>query len=96
MKSRLPPHRLYPLSPSWIPYQLANDAIVTISIYNIKGQLVRTLRLGNKKAGTYITKSGAAYWDGKDATGEAVSSGIYFYQIKAGEFSATRKMLMVK
>lgn len=86
-----------PFNPeSWIPYQLANDAVVTISIYNVKGQLVRTLNLGTQKAGIYMTKNKAAHWDGKDAVGEAVSSGVYFYHLKAGDFFATRKMVILK
>ena len=86
-----------PFNPeTWIPHQLAKDATVTISIYNQKGQLIRTLYLGNRKAGIYMTKDKAAYWDGKNAIGETVSSGVYFYQLKADGFSATRKMAIVK
>lgn len=92
-------HQNYPnpFNPeTWLPYQLAKDAVVTINIYNVKGQLIRTLHLGNQKAGTYMTRNKAAHWDGKDAVGEAVSSGIYFYQLQAGEFFATRKMVIMK
>ena len=86
-----------PFNPeTWLPYQLAKDAAVTINIYNVKGQLVRMLALGNQKAGTYMTRNKAAHWDGKDAVGEAVSSGVYFYHLKAGDFFATRKMVIVK
>ncbi len=92
-------HQNYPnpFNPeTWLPYQLAKDAVVTINIYNIKGQLIRTLTLGNQKAGTYMTRNKAAHWDGKDAVGEAVSSGVYFYHLKAGDFFATRKMVILK
>ena len=92
-------HQNYPnpFNPeTWLPYQLAKDAVVTINIYNIKGQLIRTLTLGNQKAGTYMTRNKAAHWDGKNETGESVSNGVYFYQLKAGDFVATRKMVIVK
>ena len=79
-----------------IPFKLAQEAPVTISIYNAKGQLLRTLHIGNKGAGIYVTKDKAAYWDGMDTLGEKVGSGIYFYTLQAGDFSATRKMLIVK
>ena len=86
-----------PFNPdTWLPYHLAQDALVTINIYNVKGQLVRTLNLGNKNASVYATKSKAAYWDGKDSFGEKVSSGVYFYTLQAGEFRATRKMVIMK
>lgn len=81
---------------TWIPYQLAEDVNVIIRIYNISGRLVRTLNLGHKHAGFYTTKDKAAYWNGRNEVGEQVASGIYFYTIQAGEFTATRKMLMLK
>jgi len=77
-----------PFNPeTWLPYRLAQEAPVTIHIYNIKGQLIRSLHLSNQKAGTYTTKERAAYWDGKNATGQAVSSGVYFYQLQIEDFS---------
>jgi photosystem II stability/assembly factor-like uncharacterized protein len=79
-----------------IPYQLAEDADIVIRIHNIKGQLVRLLNLGTKEAGIYINKAKAAYWDGRDNFGQPVSSGVYFYTIKAGNFTATRKMVLTK
>jgi len=86
-----------PFNPeTWLPYQLATDTPVTISIYNTKGQLIRTLNLGNQKAGIYITKDRAAYWNGKDNAGEKVASGLYFYTLQAGNFTATRKMIILK
>jgi len=80
----------------WIPYQLANDACVTIKIYDVSGKLVRTLDLGYKPAGFYTDKDKSAYWDGRNEIGEKVSSGIYFYTIQAGDFTATRKMVIQK
>ena len=86
-----------PFNPeTWIPYQLAQDSDVTISIYNQKGQLVRLINLGTKPAGVDFTKSRVAYWDGKNDWGEKVASGLYFYRLKAGDFSAVRKMLIMK
>jgi len=86
-----------PFNPeTWIPYQLAQTAEVTISIYNTKGQLIRTLNLGVKPAGMYVTQDKAAYWDGMDKNGEEVASGLYFYTLKVGSFQATRKMLVIK
>jgi len=86
-----------PFNPeTWIPYQLAQTAEVTISIYNTKGQLIRTLNLGVKPVGMYVTQDRAAYWDGMDKNGEGVASGLYFYTLKSGSFQATRKMLVIK
>ncbi len=86
-----------PFNPeTWIPYQLSQDANVTIQIYNISGHSVRTLNLGHKSIGSYMTASTAAYWDGKNSTGETVSSGIYFYTLKTKDFSATRRMIILK
>ncbi|MBI1928097.1 M6 family metalloprotease domain-containing protein [Candidatus Poribacteria bacterium] len=86
-----------PFNPeTWLPYQLADDAPVTLKIYSLNGRLVRTLALGVQKAGVYVTRDKAAYWDGRDDAGERVSSGVYFYTLRAGEFVATRKMLVVK
>ena len=86
-----------PFNPeTWIPYQLAKPAEVTLHIYSVKGELVRTLALGHQPAGMYHTKSHAAYWDGRNLEGEPVASGIYFYTLSAGDFTATRKMLIRK
>ncbi len=86
-----------PFNPeTWIPYQLAKDAEVTLHIYAVNGTLVRTLFLGHQAAGIYQTHSRAAYWDGKNEFGEKVVSGVYFYTLTAGDFTATRKMLILK
>jgi len=96
-KTMLLPNYPNPFNPdTWIPYQLAQDASVAIKIYNLKGQLVRTLYLGSQRTGCYFTKSRAAYWDGKDSFDQKVSSGVYFYTLQAGVFKATRKMLILK
>ncbi len=86
-----------PFNPeTWIPYQLATEADVTITIYNSVGQLVRTLELGSQPPGLYLTQEKAAYWDGRSDTGEWVSSGTYFYHLQAGGYSAAKKMIILK
>ena len=86
-----------PFNPeTWIPYELASDANASIAIYNPIGQLVRTLDLGFQKRGHYVSREKAAYWDGRNAMGERVASGVYFYLLKAGRFVATRKMVILK
>ena len=86
-----------PFNPeTWIPYQLSEPADVRIRIYAASGVLVRTLVLGYQPAGIYEYRSRAAYWDGKNAMGESVASGVYFYTFTAGDFTATRKMLIMK
>ena len=86
-----------PFNPeTWIPYQLEKSAEVTISIYSADGVLIRTLPLGYQPAGIYRSRDRAAYWDGTNEVGESVASGVYFYTLSAGEFKATRKMLVVK
>ena len=86
-----------PFNPeTWIPYQLSESAEVTLRIYAMSGVLVRTLDLGHQPEGLYHQRSRAAYWDGKNAMGESVASGVYFYTLTAGDFTATRKMLIMK
>ena len=86
-----------PFNPeTWIPYQLAKPAEVTLTIYATNGAIVRTLELGHQPAGFYESRSRAAYWDGKNNLGESVASGVYFYTLTAGDFNATRKMLIRK
>ena len=86
-----------PFNPeTWIPYQLSEDSAVSISIYDTTGQLVRTLSLGFQTAGFYNSRERAAYWDGHNALGERVASGIYFYQLTTPEFQQTRRLVIVK
>ena len=86
-----------PFNPeTWIPYQLAVPAKVGLTIYAANGTVVRTLTLGHQPAGVYQNRSRAAYWDGRNDLGESVASGIYFYTLTAGDFTATRKMLIRK
>ena len=86
-----------PFNPeTWIPYQLSEDTSVSISIYDTTGQLVRTLSLGFQSAGFYNSQGRAAYWDGRNALGERVASGIYFYQLTTPSFQQTRRLVIVK
>ena len=86
-----------PFNPeTWIPYQLAQPAEVTLTIYAVDGTVVRTLVLGHQPVGIYQDKSRAAYWDGRNEVGESVASGVYFYTLTVGDFTATRKMLIRK
>lgn len=86
-----------PFNPeTWIPYQISGEADVVIRIYSVTGQLVKALDLGYKRPGRYMTKATAAHWDGTNEIGERVSSGIYYYSIKAGDFTAVRKMVVME
>ena len=86
-----------PFNPeTWIPYQLAAPAEVTLTIYDMNGGVVRRLELRHQSAGLYQSRSRAAHWDGRNQDGESVASGLYFYTLKAGEFTGTRKMLIRK
>ena len=96
-ETALLPNYPNPFNPeTWIPYHLSKDADVTLTIYAIDGQVVRRLALGHQPAGMYQNRSRAAYWDGRNAFGEPVASGVYFYTLTAGDFIATRKMLIRK
>ncbi|MAG44759.1 hypothetical protein CL633_02615, partial [bacterium] len=86
-----------PFNPeTWIPYELSEPAEVEIRIFNYYGNLVKILYLGKKFSGVYYDKNKSAYWDGKNEIKESVASGIYFYQIKAGKFTAFKKMILLK
>ena len=96
-ETALLPNYPNPFNPeTWIPYQLATPADVSISIYAADGKLVRTLNIGHQQVGSYMSQSQAAYWDGKNENGESVASGVYFYTFTAGKFTTTRKMLILK
>ena len=81
---------------TWIPYQLAKAADVKIYIYATNGRLIKHLDVGHQSAGVYRSRGRAAYWDGRNAFGEPVASGVYFYTFTAGNFMATQKMLIRK
>ena len=86
-----------PFNPeTWIPYQLNQESEVSLSVYSSEGKLVRQIDLGLKPAGNYQRTERAIYWDGRNASGESVSSGVYFYRLQAGDYSQTRKMVILK
>ena len=86
-----------PFNPeTWIPYRLAEDADVSLTIYDVNGTVVRSIDVGHQSAAVYESRSKAIYWDGRNRFGEQVASGIYFYSLSAGDFSATRKMVILK
>ena len=86
-----------PFNPeTWILFELTVDAGVSISIYDVTGRRVRQLDLGYRLAGRYVSVEGSAYWDGQTERGEDVSSGTYFYQLQAGDYTETRKMVILK
>ena len=86
-----------PFNPeTWIPYRLAKDAFVTLTIYDNGGRVVRTLEVGHRTAAVYESRSKAIYWDGRNHIGEQAASGVYFYHLTAGDYSATRRMVIVK
>ncbi len=86
-----------PFNPeTWIPYELATDTHVEITIYNPQGVVIRRLQLGQQSAGYYTDRERAAYWDGRNALGEQVASGLYFYQFETDEMSSMRKMVILK
>ncbi len=86
-----------PFNPeTWIPYQLSQNSPVSVSIYDATGKLIRTLSLGYQSAGYYNSRERAAYWDGHNAIGEPVASGIYFYQLTTPSFQQTRRLVILK
>ncbi len=96
-KTVLLPNYPNPFNPeTWIPYQLANAAEVTLRIHSATGHLVRVLKLGHQPAGIYQNQNRAAYWDGKNERGEPVASGVYFYTLSADDVTATRRMVIRK
>ena len=96
-ETALHPNYPNPFNPeTWIPYQLATPAEVMLTIYDMTGSTVRHLEVGHQPVGLYQSRSRALYWDGRNGRGESVASGLYFYTLRAGEFTATRKMLIRK
>ena len=96
-ETTLLPNYPNPFNPeTWMPYRLAEPADVTLTIYDTKGETVRQLDLGHQPAGYYTDRTKAVYWNGRNATGEQVASGVYFYHLSAGDYSATRRMVILK
>ncbi len=96
-QTALLPNYPNPFNPeTWMPYRLAEDAYVTLTIYDKSGQVIRTFDVGHRVAAYYEDRSKAIHWDGRNEFGEHVASGVYFYHLSAGDYSATRKMLVLK
>ncbi len=97
LHSGLLPNYPNPFNPeTWLPYQLADEQHIVIRIYNAQGDLIRKLIPGKQPAGLYLSKNRATYWDGRNASGERVSSGVYYYSVSATGFRNWRRMLLVK
>ena len=97
MKTQLHANYPNPFNPeTWIPYQLAEDAEITIRIYDTSGKIVRTLFSGYQTSGYYITRSKAAYWDGQNEFGEAVASGVYIYELVTPKSKLTKRLVVLK
>ena len=96
-ETKLLPNYPNPFNPdTWIPYQLSEVSTVTVKIYDVSGHLVRTIDVGLKPVGYYLTPEQAVYWDGHNESGEPVSSGVYFYTLITDDYTQTRRMVIVK
>ena len=96
-ETKLLPNYPNPFNPdTWIPYQLSEPATVTVKIYDVTGSLVRTINVGHKPVGYYLTRERAVYWDGRNENGERISSGVYFYTLTTDHYTETRRMVIVK
>ena len=96
-ETKLLPNYPNPFNPeTWIPFRLAEDAMVVLIIYDMTGAVVRTIEVGHQSTAVYESRDKAIYWNGRNDFGEQVSSGIYFYHLTANDFEATRKMLILK
>ena len=95
--TKLLPNYPNPFNPeTWIPYQLSEESTVTVKIYDVSGSLVRTIEVGHKPVGYYLTRERAVYWDGRNENREPVSSGVYFYTLNTDTYTQTRRMVIVK
>ena len=96
-ETKILPNYPNPFNPdTWIPYQLSEGSTVTVKIYDVTGSLVRTIQVGHKPVGYYLTRERAVYWDGRNEKGESVSSGVYFYTLTTDDYTETRRMVIVK
>jgi len=86
-----------PFNPeTWIPFDLAESASVAVNIYDARGRVVRALDLGHLSPGRYRNRERAAHWDGRDSAGSPMASGVYIYEISAGAYRESRRMVVLK
>ena len=96
-ETKLFPNYPNPFNPeTWIPYQISEGSTVTVKIYDVGGHLVKTIEVGYKPGGYYLTRERAVYWDGRNQKREPVSSGVYFYTLNTDTYTQTRRMVIVK
>ena len=96
-ETKLLPNYPNPFNPdTWIPYQLSEGSTVTVKIYDVTGNLVRTIEVGYTPVGYYLTRERAVYWDGRNEIGESVSSSVYYYTLNTDIYTQTRRMVIVK
>ena len=96
-QTQILPNYPNPFNPeTWIPFELSRGSAVSVTIYNVVGTAVRSISMGYLKAGRYVSRSRAIYWDGKADSGERVASGTYFYTLKADTSTFTQKMIILK
>lgn len=86
-----------PVNPeTWIPFELDRESEVSVQIYTLAGDLIKTINLGHLAPGDYTSRGKAAYWNGTGETGREAASGVYFYQLKTGSTGLTRRMVISK
>ena len=97
MVTKLLPNYPNPFNPeTWIPFQISDASTVKLSIFDVTGHQIRRIETGYRQAGIYRNQSDAIYWDGRNKIGEPATSGVYFYTLQTDNFSATRKMIVLK
>jgi len=95
--ARLLPNYPNPFNPeTWIPFELHEGSTVVVRIHNMQGEAVRRLDLGYRDAEYHHARGAAAYWNGRNEFGEKVANGVYFYELIAGSYHASRRMVIRK
>jgi hypothetical protein len=86
-----------PFNPeTWIPFELKEGSDVTVTVFDVSGNVVRRLDLGYREPGYYTSREEAAYWDGRNELGERVSSGVYVVEFRAGQTRDLRRIALLK
>jgi len=95
--ARLLPNYPNPFNPeTWMPFELADPSDDTIRVYGLGGEFVRQIDVGQREAGYHVARDAAAYWDGRNATGETVAGGVYLYELVAGSRRDVRRLTILK